>query len=478
VPHDYDLLVIGSGPAGEKGAAAAAWFGKRVLLIERAPVLGGACVNTGTLPSKTLRETALYMSGIRQRQLYGMHARLSDAPVGAADLMCRKRPVIDAELDRINRNIARHRIELWRGTARFVDPHTLDVKGPDGAHRRASGDVVLVAVGSRPARPPEFPWDDGDVEDSDTILGIERLPHSLAVVGAGVIGCEYASMLQQLGVEVLLFDRGDRLLPFLDAEVSARLELFFRTMGMQVVHGARIERVEAVDPGGVVVHLPGQRPFEVDKLLFAAGRVANTDGLGLETVGVRTNERGQIRVDESFRTNTPSIFAAGDCIGVPALASVSMDQARVAVSEAFGFGYHPQVRSLLPMAIYGVPEVSFVGETEESARAAGVDYAVGTAVYRDNARGQIIGAVQGMLKLLVRRDDRRLIGVHIVGDLASELIHLGQSHLFHGATVDQLLQVVMNYPTLAECYKYAAFAAMGALSGRAAAVEPPRDPAA
>jgi NAD(P) transhydrogenase len=459
--YDYDLLVVGSGPAGEKGAAQAAFFGKKVLLIEKQPVLGGACVNTGTLPSKTLRETALYMSGFQQRKLYGVHCRFEAESVAVPDLMCRKQPVIDAEIDRINRNIARHAIELVHGTASFVDRQTLDILLPDGHKRRVTGRIILIAVGSRPARPPGFPWDAGDIEDSDSILKLDRMPASMIVVGGGVIGCEYAGMFQQLNVQVTLLDRGERLLPFLDEEMCAQLGLFFRTMGMQVVHKADIERTEAVKPRGVRVHLRGGERIEADKLLFAAGRVGNIDTLNLAAAGLTANERGQIKVDDHYRTAVENIYAVGDCIGIPALASVSMDQARVAMCDAFEWGYKRRVNPLLPMGIYSIPEISCVGVTEQDARVSGLEYSVGRASYRDNARGQIIGDVDGLLKIIIREPDRKLIGVHIIGDRATELIHIGLSHMHHGATADDLIDTVYNFPTLSECYKYAAYNSLG-----------------
>ncbi len=458
---EYDLLVIGSGPAGEKGAAQAAFFGKKVLLIEKQAVLGGACVNTGTLPSKTLRETALYMSGFQQRRLYGVHAHFTAEAVGVPDFMCRKQPVIDAEIDRINRNLARHKIELVHGAARFVDRHTLDIALHDGGTRRVTGRIILIAVGSRPARPPGFPWEAGDVEDSDSILKLDHMPGSMIVVGAGVIGCEYAGMFQQLNVQVTLLDRGDRLLPFLDEEMSSQLGLFFRSMGMNVVHGADIERTESRKPRGVRVILKNGQTFEADKLLFSAGRSGNTDALNLPAAGLHANERGHVKIDDHYRTDVENIYAAGDVIGIPALASVSMDQARVAMCDAFEFGYKRRVNPLLPMGIYSIPEVSCIGESEQSAKKSGVEYSIGIASYRDNARGQIAGDVDGLLKLVVRWPDRRLIGVHIIGDRATELIHVGMAHMHHGATVDDLIDTVYNFPTLSECYKYAAYSSLG-----------------
>jgi NAD(P) transhydrogenase len=461
VESDYDLVVIGSGPAGEKGAAQAAFFGKKVLLVEKQPVLGGACVNTGTLPSKTLRETALYMSGFQQRKLYGVHAHFGPEEVGVPDLMCRKQTVIDAEIDRIHRNLKRHGIQLATGTASFVDAHTLKIVAPDGGERRVTGQIILIAVGSRPVRPPGFPWEAGHVEDSDSILGLKKMPHSLTVVGAGVIGCEYAAIFQQLNVQVMLLDRGQRLLPFLDAEISNQLAASFRAMGMQIIHGAEIERTEARSPHGVHVLLRSGEGIGTEKLLFAAGRIGNTDSLNLAAAGLTANNRGHLEVDSTYCTSVDNIYAAGDCIGVPSLASASMDQARVAMCAAFEWGYKKRVNPLLPMGIYSIPEISCLGETEESAKKAGIEYSVGRAGYRDSARGQIAGDIDGLLKILVRAGDRKLIGVHIIGDRATELIHIGQAHMHHGATADDLIDTVYNFPTLSECYKYAAYASLG-----------------
>lgn len=458
----FDLVVIGSGPAGEKGAAQAAYFGKRVVVVEAEPEPGGAAVHTGTLPSKTLRETALYVSGYRARNLYGVAVELaSDATVPA--LIARKNAIAAQASRTIRENLARHTVTYVRGHGSFEDANTVLVTGPEGT-RRLRGDFVLIATGSRPHRPSDIDFADPAIDDSDEILGIEKLPASLAILGGGVIGCEYACMFAALGVRVTLLDGRDRLLGFLDGEIADRLAEAMRHLGVELRLGARWGAVHCVKGRGVVTELPDGE-LVTEKLLFAAGRVGNTAELGLERIGLAPNERGHLDVDACYRTSLPHVYAAGDVIGFPALASTSMEQARVAVCHAFGIAYKRSMGPMLPYGIYTIPEVSCVGESEESARAAGVDYVVGRALYRENARGLITGDLEGMTKLLVDRASRRLVGVHVIGERASELIHVGQAVMHLGGTVDAFIEMVFNYPTLAESYKYAAYHALGQLRG-------------
>jgi NAD(P) transhydrogenase len=460
--EDFDLIAIGCGPAGEKAGAQAAYFGKRVAVIEGAEYVGGSCINTGTVPSKTLRECALYFSGLKQRGLYGIDYSLKEN-LTINDFMHHEREVVEMERERILKNLALHQIELVRGRASFEDAHTVSVSGANGI-RQLRGDVILVSTGSKPHRPSEIAFDDVKVFDSDTFLQMDRIPHSLAVIGGGVIGCEYASIFAALGVQVTLVDGRDRLLPFLDAEISERLRVRLAAIGMTFWFKERPVKVESTASGVQLVMKSG-KTLQAESALFAAGRRAAVDGLSLEKVGLAVNERGYISVDEHYRTAVPNIYAAGDVIGFPALASTSMEQGRVAVCHAFGFKYKQRVASMLPMGIYTIPEISAAGETEESCKEKKIDYCVGRALYANNARGHIIGDTAGMLKLIFARADKKLLGLSIIGESATELIHIGMQVLDHNGTIDEFIEQVFNYPTLSETYKYAAYEGLGNLAG-------------
>lgn len=459
----YDLVVIGSGPAGEKGAAQAAYFGKRVALIESASHLGGACTNTGTLPSKTLRESALYFSGLRQRGLYGIDYSLREG-LTVGDFMHRKDVVIEQERAKVLQNIVAHHVDLMSGTARFANARTVLVETKERGTLSIEGDVILIATGSRPHRPAEIPFDDKSVFDSDSILEMGFIPQSMVIVGGGVIGSEYACIFTALGVRVALVDSRDRLLPFLDVEISERLRERLADLGLQFFLEERLARLERTE-GGVRVQLQSGKNLEMKTALFAVGRRGAVDRLGLERAGVSLNARGNIEINEHFQTSVPHIYAAGDVIGFPALASTSMEQARLAVCHAFQFQYKQRLASMLPLGIYTIPEISAAGETEESCREQGIDYAVGRAHYSNNARAQIVGDMSGLLKLIFRRDDRRLLGVHVIGENATELIHLGMMALELGGRLDAFIELVFNYPTLSETYKYAAYDGLGNLAG-------------
>lgn len=460
----FDLVVLGSGPAGEKGAAQAAYFGKRVALIERAPEPGGAAVHTGTLPSKTLRETALYLSGHRARDLYGVSVKLDDPHAAVPKLIARKDAIAKAETARIHRNLERHGVRYFRGAARFEDARTVVVDSALG-NTRVRGDVFLVATGSSPLRPPEIPMEDEDVYDSDEILQLDRLPRTLTVIGAGVIGCEYACMFAALGVRVTLVDARQEILSFLDPELVERLRDAMLRLGIGLELGVRWKGV-ARRGSAIDCTLEDGRVLTAEKLLFAAGRVGNSAGLGLEPLGVIPDPRGALKVDAHYRTQVPHIYAAGDVIGFPALASVSMEQARVAVCHAFGFEYKSEVSSLLPYGIYTIPEVSAVGETVASAEAKDIEVVIGRAHYRDNARGQIMGDADGLTKIVVDVRTRRVLGTHVIGERASELVHIGLAVMQCGGTVDAFIEMVFNYPTLSESFKYAAYDALGRLAKR------------
>ncbi len=461
--ESFDLIVIGSGPAGEKGAAQAAYFGKRVAVIERAPNLGGAGVNTGTVPSKTLRESALYFSGLRQRGLYGIDYSLREG-LTVQGFMHRKDAVVSAERLKIASNLAAHKIELIAGAAHFEDAHTIAAVDPSGKARQLRADVILIATGSRPHRPPEIPFDDKTIFDSDSILTMDRIPKSMIVVGGGVIGCEYASIFTALGVEVTLVDGRERLLPFLDAEISELLRARLESLGLRFCFQERPKTTERT-ANGVRMTLASGQVVEAETALFAAGRRGAVDGLQLEKAGLAINERGNIDVNAHYQTQIGHIYAAGDVIGFPSLASTSMEQGRVAMCHAFGFPYKQRLASQLPMGIYTIPEISAVGETVESCETKKIGYSVGRAKYANNARGQIIGDSTGMLKLIFRADNKQLLGVQIFGEGATELIHLGMAVLESGGAIDTFIELVFNFPTLSELYKYAAYDGLGNLAG-------------
>ena len=459
----YDLIVIGSGPAGEKGAAQAAYFGKTVALIERAPVLGGAGVNTGTVPSKTLRESALHISGFRQRGFRETVEMKIKANVSVAEFMHRKNLVVEREWKRIEENLRRHLVDRYVGAASFRDPNTIEVRTETGT-TVLEGNVVLIATGSSPYRPSNVPFDDVIICDSDTILHIDRIPQTMAVVGAGVIGCEYASTFAALGVEVHLIDGRTTLLPHIDREIVRVLlgEMQSR-LGVVLHLGCEVDTIERVNEQ-VALTLKDTTSMVVDKLLYAAGRVSNTADLNLPAAGVETGKRGLVLVNERYQTSTANIYAAGDVIGFPALASTSMEQARVAMVHAFDLKYKTRVASNLPYGIYTIPELSTIGFTEEECREKGMNVEVGRAFYRSNARGQIIGDTKGLIKLVFDAGDLRLLGVHIVGENASEILHIGMMVMQFGGTINAFIESVFNFPTLSEAYKYAAYDGLGNLA--------------
>lgn len=450
----YDLIVIGAGPAGEKGAAKAAQYGKKVALIERQPYLGGAGINTGTVPSKTLRESALYFSGLRQRGLYGIDYSLKEN-LTVKDFMHRERTVVRKERRMIAEHIDAHDITVIHGEGSLKDRHTVRIQSSDG-EREISGEVILIATGSSPHRPAEIPFDGELIFDSDTILNMKRLPKTMAVVGGGVIGTEYASIFTALGIQVTLIEPKGRILSFIDSEIGQRLMDQLLKLGIHFVFD---DRVAALEPRSDHVHLAlekgGLQHFDV--ALVAAGRQSNVEGLGLDGVGIRQGKRGLILVDENYRTNVPNIYAVGDVIGFPALASTSMEQARAAVVDAFGLKYKEKLAPFLPFAVYAIPEVSFVGLTEDECREKNIPCLVGRAYYEENARGQIIGDMSGMIKLVFSPRDKKLLGTHIIGEQASELIHIAAHVMLHGSPIDEFIDAVYNYPTLSDSYQYAAY---------------------
>ena len=460
--EEFDLVIIGCGPAGEKAGAQAAYFRKRVAVIERAGVPGGSCINTGTVPSKTLRESALYFSGLGQRGLYGIDYSLKEN-LAIHDFMHHEREVVEMERRRILKNLELHKIEYVQGQAAFEDAHTIVVAN-NGSARRFRGEVILIATGSKPHRPAEIAFDDVHTFDSDTFLQMARIPKSLAVIGGGVIGCEYGSIFMALGVKVTLVDGRDKLLPFLDSEISDRLRDRLKELGMEFWFNERPVKVEN-SASGATLHMKSGKKLETEAALFAAGRRAAVDGLALEKAGLALNDRGYIPVDAHYRTSVPNIYAAGDVIGFPALASTSMEQGRVAVCHAFGFQYKQRLASMLPMGIYTIPEISSAGETEDSCKEKKIEYCVGRARYENNARGHIAGDTAGLLKIVFSPSDKKLLGVSIIGENATELIHIGMMALDNGLTINEFIEQVFNYPTLSEMYKYAAYDGLGNLAG-------------
>jgi NAD(P) transhydrogenase len=463
----FDLVVIGSGPAGEKGAAQAAYFGKKVALVEKAPALGGASVHTGTLPSKTLRETALYMTGFQRRSLYGMSLEV-DKDASLRQLMGRLRTVTEQQVAQIDRNMDRHRVTVVKGEAAFASPNEIDVRASDGGTRRLKAPYFLVAPGSSPHRPAGVPFDDPDVEDSDTILDLDRIPLSLAVVGGGVIGCEYACLFGALGTAIIIIEGRGSLLGGLDGEMSAGMKTALERGGHEVMLGDAVEAITRIPNGPLRIALKSGKVLQVDKILYSAGRAGNTKSLALDKAGLTLDSRGRLAVNEHFQTAQPHIYAAGDVVGNPALASVSMEQGRVAACHAFGIPYKTHVAPLTPFGVYTIPEISMVGATEEELKAKGVPYEFGRARYEGNARGQIIGETDGALKVLFDPTTKKLLGVHIIGDRATELIHIGQMVMSAGGSIDIFIDSVFNFPTLAELYKYAAYDGLGRLAKRKA----------
>ena len=457
----YDLVVIGAGPAGEKAATQATYFGKRVAIVERRATPGGVAVTDAGIPTKTLRETAVYLTGFRHRETYGISLAL-DARLKLDRLKHRTADLVALMTEVVSANLARAGVDFIHGTARLGAGRTVHVHR-DGTERILHAEVILLAPGSRPLHPPGIPFADPAVDDSEQILALPALPRSLVVVGGGAVGCEYASIFTALGVEVTLCEAGRRLLAFADGEVAGLLAEVFRGLGMRVLLGTPLESIERID-GHLRVTLADGQQIAPERVLFAAGRISNTEGLGLEAAGVEVDARGRIRVDRDYLTTAPGIYAAGDVIGPPALASVSMEQGRVAVCHAFGISFKDVVDPVAPVGVYAVPEVAMVGLSEEAAIARGIDHEVGRGWFHRNTRARIAGVTDGLIKLVFRRADRVLLGVHILGDIASELIHLGQVVVSQGGKIDYFIHATFNVPTYTEAYKYAAYDGLQRLS--------------
>ncbi len=471
----YDLIVIGSGPAGQRASVAAAKMGKLVAVVEARSVVGGVCINTGTIPSKTMREAVLHLSGYNYRSVYGVNYRVKEK-ISMADLAFRVQAVIKTEVDVTEAQLSRNGIDVVHGMARFVDPRTVRVEGPQGDATLES-DQIIIAVGTRPACSDKVPVNGRTIINSDQILGLDTLPKTLIVVGGGVIGVEYCCMFAVLGVRVTLIEKRNRLLEFADQEIIEALSYHLRDSRVTMRLGEELESVEelAVHPsskdtllgtaplGNVVANLQSKKKVSGDALLYAVGRQGNVDELNLAAAGLEADNRGRIAVDEHYQTKVSHIYAVGDVVGFPSLASVSMEQGRIAAARAFNDTAATSNPSFYPYGIYTIPEISFIGKTEEQLTGEDVPYEVGMAYYREVARGQIRGDTTGRLKLIFHRDTRKVLGVHIIGEGASELVHIGQAVMTLDGTMDYFISTVFNYPTLAECYKVAAFNGLGRL---------------
>jgi NAD(P) transhydrogenase len=451
--HDFDLLVIGSGPGGQKAAIAAAKLERRVAIVERPNMLGGVCLNTGTIPSKTLREAVLYLTGLDQREMYGQSYRVKEE-ITIADLAARTQHVVGRENDVVRSQLTRNRVTILTGTARFADDHLIEVADSDNRIRQVSAEKIVIATGTTPARPASVDFDDRTVIDSDGIIHLARVPRSMVVAGAGVIGIEYASMFAALGTKVTVVEQRDRMLEFCDLEVVEALKYHLRDLAVTFRFGETVASVQARPEGAIAALASGKR-IPADTVMYSAGRQGMTGELRLDAAGLQADKRGRITVDEFYRTSVPHIYAVGDVIGFPALAATSMEQGRLAGHHACGEPVHA-ASTLQPIGIYSLPEISFIGKTEDQLTAECVPFEVGVSRYRELARGQIIGDSYGVLKLLVSPENRRLLGVHVFGTGATELVHIGQAVMGCGGTIDYLVDAVFNYPTLAESYKVAA----------------------
>jgi NAD(P) transhydrogenase len=457
----YDLIVIGSGPSGQRAAVAAAKMKKRVAVVEARSVVGGVCVNTGTIPSKTMREAVLHLSGYNYRSIYGINYRVKEK-ITMADLAFRVQAVIKSEIDVTESQLSRNGIEVVHGIARFVDPHHVHVEGPE-SETTLEADHVIVAVGTKPADSPKVPINGRSIVNSDRILDLPKLPRSLIVVGGGVIGVEYTCMFAVLGVRVTIIEKRDRLLEFADREIIEALSYHLRDARVTLRLGEEVESVAELPDGTVVANLQSRKKVSGDALLYAVGRQGNIDELNLAAAGIEADNRGRIPVDQHYQTKVEHIFAVGDVVGFPSLASVSMEQGRIAAARAFDDNAASSNPSFYPYGIYTIPEISFIGKTEEQLTGEDVPYEVGMAYYRETARGQIRGDTTGRLKLVFHRDTHKILGVHIIGEGASELVHIGQAVMTLGGTIQYFIDTVFNYPTLAECYKVAAFNGLGRL---------------
>jgi NAD(P) transhydrogenase len=452
--QSFDMIVLGSGPAGQRAAIQASKCGKRVAVVERRECVGGVCINTGTIPSKTMREAVLHFSGHNYQGIYGVSYRVKEK-ITMADLAFRVQHVIRTEIDVTVAQLSRNNIETMFGVASFVDPHTIHVEGLRSSNDYRA-DVIVIATGTKPAESPKVPFNNRNIINSDQVLDMRMVPKTFIVVGGGVIGVEYACMFATLGVRVILVERRPRLLEFADSEMVEALSYHLRDTRVTMRLNEEVSSVEETPEGAVVANLESNKKIVGDALLYAVGRQGNVDELNLPAAGIEADQRGRIQVDANYRTKQPHIFAVGDVIGFPSLASVSMEQGRMASARACGLDVHSNPATY-PYGIYTIPEISFIGKNEEQLTDEDVPYEVGVAYYREIARGQIRGDTTGRLKLIFHRETLDLLGVHIIGEGASELLHIGQAVMILNGKINYFVDTVFNYPTLAECYKAAAF---------------------
>jgi NAD(P) transhydrogenase len=450
----YDLIVIGSGPGGQRAAIQGSKAGKRVAIVEKQSSIGGVCINTGTIPSKTMREAVLHLSGFYDKNFYGTNYNSKDT-VTMADLNFRVQHVVENEVGVTQNQLKRNNVDLIHGTARFVDPHHIRVENSNG-FGEFEAQFMVVATGTKPAANPKVPINGRNIINSDQILSMPQIPRTLIVVGGGVIGVEYACMFATLGVRVIIVEKRPRLLEFADTEMVEALTYHMRDQRATLRLNEEVESVEELPDGKVAANLVSKKRINADALLYAIGRQGNVDGLNLAAAGLEADDRGRIKVDADYRTSQPHIFAVGDVIGFPSLASVSMEQGRISAARAFGLDVQSDPAGY-PYGIYTIPQISFIGKTEEQLTDADVPYEVGVAYYREIARGQITGHTDGRLKILFHRETLELLGVHIFGEDAAELLHIGQAVFLLKGKVTYFINTVFNYPTLAECYKTAAF---------------------
>ena len=450
----YDLIVIGSGPGGQRAAIQAAKAGKRVAVVERQTMVGGVCINTGTIPSKTMREAVLHLSGFYDQAFYGASYHAKEA-ITMSDLSFRVNRVIETEAAVLQDQLRRNGIDLYHGVGTFIDPHHIRVANTTG-YNELEGAFIVIATGTKPASNPNVPINGRTIINSDQILTMPTVPKTLIVVGGGVIGVEYACMFVTLGVRVIMVEKRPRLLEFADAEMVEALSYNMRDRRATMRLNEEVESVEELPDGKVAANLVSKKRIIGDALLYAVGRKGNIDSLDLAAAGIEADDRGRIKVDQDYRTSQSHIFAVGDVIGFPSLASVSMEQGRIAAAKAFGLVAESDPAGY-PYGIYTIPQISFIGKTEEQLTEEDVPYEVGVAYYREIARGQITGHTEGRLKLLFNRQTLELLGVHIYGEDAAELLHIGQAVLLLKGKMTYFIQTVFNYPTLAECYKAAAF---------------------
>ncbi len=453
----YDIIVIGSGPGGEKAAIQGTKIGKSVAIIEREPFIGGAGIHTGTIPSKTLRETAMYLAGLRQRAVFGFQYSLNrDVTLG--ELMYRKTDVIRRQMEVTLDQLGRNNVEIIYGEGSFVDKHSVSVSSTkDGTEEIIKAPIIIIATGTRPARPVKIPFEHEHIHDTDSILGLDKLPESLTIIGGGVIGCEYACIFAALGVKVTLVEKRPRVLRFADEEITTSLTYWMRHSGVTMQLSEEVVDIQVDDRSRVVTELGSGKFIVSDQLLYTMGRTGNTHALKLKNIGIKAGPKGLLKVNSSFQTAVPNIYAVGDVIGFPSLAATSREQGRRAVCNAYEKeSLTCETTGAMPFGIYTIPEISMVGANEEELRKERVPYEAGRAFFEEVARGQITGDVHGMVKLLFHRESHKLLGVHIIGEKASELIHIGQAVMNFGGTVDYFKDTLFNYPTLSNAYKVAA----------------------